>query len=544
MHKVRPPRLTAETLRILRHGERLKIGRSNDYKKGHLHIPDLKVPKKYVTLSVAASTLFGPQTLFSIGYESICTSKVNGRAVKLESRDAKPIVESYTEDVTIYVNANKTDRIVLRVEWVDVNLRVFSKQIQYEGVNEDSPLPGLVDEMHSLGWDFRLTAIERATHYVTVGEHVNLDFQIAVARAIPIVTRKWLDYLLHNADPKQLTDVSKALLLETPGNYAWPDARRRTLLKGVTFEDNKIAPLVKAAGGSIGAGISVAVDKLWEGIKNVDAEVAKAVAAFKRGADSPRPREEPPTRRKRRKIERVDADFFFSQDKPVVQVKLSFDDKGDPSSEVKPESGVERTQESGVVVSSEPCNPPGTATALPEPKISEVADSIEKDFAQPKSTPEAMPEPTEPETSPEMSAVKRKTGDAEPRAKRPKTWVTPKVTLSEAVMDAKKQKEEELDMPSDFSNLVIVEEFELVPRPKARSSTPTGKNFKTFRKVWPRTATSYIALSDAALHDPPPCEFPKNALPHSQPLFVDLQPNGLLSAESDDEVSFAFSRAL
>lgn len=224
---------------MLRANSLLNVGRSHDYKSDgvSLHIGDLKVPKKYITITTGPSELeVLDKTKLTIRFDSICTTTVNDVVYKLPQKEAHPISQSFDADrLVLKVNANKSDRIQLHLVWKPVQLLVFSKRIQYEGQIQPSPLPGIIRDLHSEGLDLRtVTDPLIATHYVTMSDFVDYNLQIAVLCGIPVVSTKWIE-VLENAPDNVATWLSppKDLLLAgTKGDFAFPNHLRRLLLAG------------------------------------------------------------------------------------------------------------------------------------------------------------------------------------------------------------------------------------------------------------------------------------------------------------------------
>lgn len=215
-----------------------KVGRHNDYKydPSCIHIGDLKVPKTYISIAVGETTVTSDvRSPLSITFESICKTTVNGVLYRLASREDAPFTKEFKEDIlTLTVNAHKTNRIQLKIKWVPVNVMVFSKKIEYNGEIQMSPLPKLLEDMHSNGTDIRICGDPiSASHYLTLSDHVDYAYQIAVLRAIPMVTTVWTDFIQQSPDEvdKWLFEPGPQFLLpNTPNNYAYPDHRRTLLL--------------------------------------------------------------------------------------------------------------------------------------------------------------------------------------------------------------------------------------------------------------------------------------------------------------------------
>lgn len=217
------------------------MGRSYEYKSdaSSVYIGDLKVPKKYITISTGPNQLEDiNKTTLQIRFDSICTTTVNGKVYKLPTRESAPITEEFQDEVLVLkVNANKSDRIQLHLKWQPVTVLAFAKRIQFDGDIHPSPLPGILEGLHSQGIDLRSTRDPTlATHYLAMSDFVDHNLKIVVLRGVPVVSTRWTDYLEKNADDvaSWLDPLPSLLLPGTDHNYVFPDRRRSLLLKGYT----------------------------------------------------------------------------------------------------------------------------------------------------------------------------------------------------------------------------------------------------------------------------------------------------------------------
>lgn len=216
------------------------MGRSYEYKSdaASLYIGDLKVPKKYITIITGESLLEDlRKTPLSIKFDSICTTTVNGKVYKLPTRESAPIIEEFDQDeLLLKVNANKSDRIQLHLAWKPVIVLPFAKRIQFEENIQPSPLPQIVETLHELKIDLRLTKDPLlATHYLTMSDYVDFNWKAMVLQSRPVVSTKWTDYLEEHLDDvgKWLDKLDYELILPgTRNDYIYPDPRRCGLLLG------------------------------------------------------------------------------------------------------------------------------------------------------------------------------------------------------------------------------------------------------------------------------------------------------------------------
>ncbi|KAK8440270.1 hypothetical protein ACI3L0_000348 [Candidozyma auris] len=537
-----------EFSRPLRRNSVLKIGRNNDYKNQEdcLHIGDLKVPKKYITVNVGSQEMKSlERSPLSVTFESICTTKVNEEVFKLQSREADPFTKEFSEtDLLLKVNANKSDRIKIRLRWVDVVVLAFSKKMMYEGECIESHLPALIKEIYESGIDIRATSDPlKATHYLTAVDNHDYNLQIALSRAIPVVSEVWAlamrdeqgkveEWLLH-LDQRYLYEKSE-------GNYVFPDSRRRTLLSSVNAivcyhtlnkQTTRLEEWLKCLGcapqmlqvpneeeaeltlqQTTNVQIFVPNDDrlsflqdrantteaLWTAMVNVDASILKVFeASVKREPESIDLR---PTQRKRRKVKKVgDTDFFqFSQASsipiPEEHVEQSHTvEEVQPAgkslqstNEVQQEKG-ETQREKGDIDSSNTSASNESGDAGDQSHEVSKTSTLAEDTTFP--TEELHKRPLEEPSSNEPKRTK-----VEPTRERRK--IIPLVSLADAVRSTKKQadyvvKEElgldEASINESLDNLAIVEEIDLSVRRVKGKPAPVidykgRKNFKSFKK--------------------------------------------------------------
>lgn len=231
------------------------MGRSYEYKSdpSSIYIGDLKVPKKYITITTGQNELeLLEKTSLSIRFDSICTTSVNGKVYKLKTRESDPITEQFHEDdLLLKVNANKSDKIQLHLTWQPVLVLAFSKRILFENEVQPSPLPEIVSSLHSKGFD--ISAVQDptlATHYLAMSDFVDYNLHIAVLRGIPVVSTKWTDYIETNADDvgNWLYKTPENLLLPgSASNYIFPEQQRSLLLAGsntvISYEGSVLKPV-------------------------------------------------------------------------------------------------------------------------------------------------------------------------------------------------------------------------------------------------------------------------------------------------------------
>lgn len=217
------------------------MGRSYEYKSdpANLYIGDLKVPKKYITITTGPSDItLLEKTRLSIRFDSICTTTVNGIVYKLPTRESEPITNDFSDEkLVLKVNANKSDRIQLHLLWLPVLVLAFTKRILFEGQVQPSPLPDILTDLHSQGFDIKTVHDPLlATHYLTMSSFVDYNLQIAVLRGIPVVSTKWTDFIKNNADDVDawlLNILQKLLLPGSENNFVLPNTRRPLLMVGI-----------------------------------------------------------------------------------------------------------------------------------------------------------------------------------------------------------------------------------------------------------------------------------------------------------------------
>ncbi|GEQ72014.1 hypothetical protein JCM33374_g5700 [Metschnikowia sp. JCM 33374] len=227
--------LLSASHRILRLNSSTRVGRNHDYKHDPtcVYIADLKVPKTYITINIGPHTGVSDQpTCLSARFESICTTDVNGRIYKLAKKEAEPFEKTFRgDDLLFKVNANKSDRIKIRIRWVPIVVLPFSKKISFDGVVQQSPLPETISKLIDLGIDLHTTENPlHATHYVSLTDVADYNLQIAVSRAVPVVSNKWCDFLASSPD-----DVDSWIFSIRPDLYL-PDT------KGFDILPNSLRP--------------------------------------------------------------------------------------------------------------------------------------------------------------------------------------------------------------------------------------------------------------------------------------------------------------
>ncbi|OBA19035.1 hypothetical protein METBIDRAFT_13792 [Metschnikowia bicuspidata var. bicuspidata NRRL YB-4993] len=204
------------------------------------------MPTKTTLIKEVAQTSAEPTPL-SVRFESICTTDVNGVIYKLARKDAEPFEQSFNDrDLLFKVNVNKSDKIKLHLRWIPVVVLPFLKKILFGGMVQPSPLPELLKDLKLSGADIRITDDPfEATHYVSLTDQVDYNMQIAILRALPIVSKEWFDMLancLDDVDSWLFTINSDLYLLDTRGNDLNPNHMRTQLLSGsiaVLLSDDK-----------------------------------------------------------------------------------------------------------------------------------------------------------------------------------------------------------------------------------------------------------------------------------------------------------------
>lgn len=550
--------------RPLRRDSTVKIGRSNEYKslEDCLHIGDLKVPKKYLTIQTGPLELHDTdKTPLHITFESICTTLVNGKVHRLPSKEADPVTERFEDDdLLLKVNANKSDRIQLRLRWVDVKILAFSKKMSYDDEVMESPLPTLVNELYEKGIDIRSTLDPLvATHYLTLVDMNDYNMKIALLRAIPVVSYAWTDAIKDEpseVDHWLLNLDEKYLYPKSENNFVFPNSKRSILLTGFNVfvcygtlikHTRRLQDWLKCLGCTptmveVGDELEVenqigqsdnpyvfvqdednkvdflrdrsnTTEVLWKALVEVDTSNLQVF--------TPRVKRESQfndlrltQRKKRRKLEKVgDTDFFlFSQvlstpvPEPVENAPEPVEDVPDVVEETprpaSPSLEVQATEPP--VVDEERKEASRTQLpSLPQPpaEVESTTQSIEFKEDTTKRPPEDVDESEAKRPKPEPPRERRK--------------IIPQVSLADAVLSTKKnaddavKKELGLDETADgvsdkLDNLVIVEEVDLMVRRKATTTEITSdyrgrKNFKKFKKAGsvPKNVTrTFIQLED------------------------------------------------
>lgn len=506
--------LTAESTRALKCNLSLKVGRSHEYKADPacLYIGDLKVPKKYATVRVGGPES-EPTPLFIL-FESICTTHVNGVVYKLPSRDAPPMETAFSERrLLLGVNPNKSDRIKIEIHWVPVNVMVFSKRIEYGGHVQESPLPAELNRLVGSDTDVRVcTDPFKATHYAALTESSDYNLQIAVLRALPVVSKSWCDFLGASLDDVGAWLHSPDRSLCFPNESFRPNPERRTFLNSCNFavctesRSRKQTARVQAWLACLhpqtvqlydmlltlpdlqktrdGAQLpfyaictcadpekSIALfgkinttDDLWRAVLGVDvSQLRKAEPTILKQESQPPLALTFSQRRKRRAIERVsDTNFFLlvPSSAPV------------PSSQDPPPDSLKLVSD----------------TIEKSPSIPLTEETTSFQTAQEKSTQAARSELKRSITPDEQT-------EPPPKRKQPDLKIVPQISLAEAVLMTKQNAissvKSELDAPplQNLGNLITVEEVDFsrnaaapsVPDPKYKGR----KNFKQFKKLGP-----------------------------------------------------------
>lgn len=212
------------------------MGRSNDYKKSPecLFIPDLKVPKKYLSILTGERDVMSQfRTPLSIQFQSICTTDVNGSIHKLKSKDSDPFKVTFDDEVvTLKVNPNKSDLITIVLRWQPVV--IFHKIQRLEDQDARTHLLCVFKN----GLDLSLTEDPLdATHFLTLNSDPEIDtaLRICVLRGIPIVKLEFVAFVeTHLNDVSEWAEsVPLEFLLDT--EYARPNLKRSRLLEGKTI---------------------------------------------------------------------------------------------------------------------------------------------------------------------------------------------------------------------------------------------------------------------------------------------------------------------
>lgn len=577
----------------------MKVGRSNDYKDDSrsLHISDLKVPKKYITIITGTNELSDlSRTPLKIRFESICTTLVNDALYKLPTKDSSPIEADFSDpDLLIKVNANKSDRIRLRLEWKELNICFYLKRILFNGEVHDSPLREKLDAMFEKNLDFRICDVFSATHYLTVGEHVDFDFEVAVLRGLPVLSSDWVEYAIsHPQDLESwLFNIKKSLLLQT--KYSNPDFARSELLKGynavVIDDQNKrrvlrmcnwlqclhsdlVEILLKEdiltrssityvfsstkSGDFVGGQKANTADDLWLAVREKDlsnltvfngASIEAVTSPISAEVELLAPNEkhsltaeEKVSPRKRRKIVKVSEDdfFLFLSAAPTSQIVQPILDSDKQVPEV---------------------SAPGNGSMDENPAI--LIPSLKGDSKHPRyhdevpNAPSAQSESANASPEPQIAPAKRNgspTGD--PLAKRLKSMkLAPKLSLAAAFKTAKHEAEVEFkveEAADDVQGLIVIEEFELKARKKKAQATADyhgRKNFKTFKKVQPDHAfrsprKKYLEMCNEATSNELVLHNEKSETVNTN--FKDMgrvkgfQPNPLFLEEDSEDEDFLF----
>lgn len=503
------------------------MGRSHEYKSdvASLHISDLKVPKKYITITTGPSNIdVIDKTRLSIRFDSICTTTVNDVVYKLPLKQADPITQTFEDDkLVLKVNANKSERIQLHLAWVPVQVLVFSKRIQFEGQIQPSPLPSIMTTLHAKGVDLRtVTDPIIATHYVTMSDFIDYNFQIAVLRGIPVVSTKWVDLIEnapHDATPWLQNPPRELLLSGTKDDYVFPNHDRRLLLAGlrclIYYEGaqlkhvrrlhswlqslgcaNVITMNIKeltretwslfgseslylfsciddSSSGDIFRARANVVSDLWKAVVNVDI-LELQISARDSLFPDPVAKEEPDSlrltqRRKRRRVERVnDTDFFLFSQVSSQAAPESLDITAAPEEDPKDPELVPPVEEDEVTEVN--------ATQIPQEVTKSKGSHGEKSFEFTTETPSDNSQVKAGKMN-EQILEKRKeeisgqTAEIEPLPKKQKVeekWIVPQVSLAEAVLSTRKQAKDEAkkefefdDIGSQLEKLVVVEEIDL-----------------------------------------------------------------------------------
>lgn len=507
------------------------------------------MPKKYITITTGPSKIDSiDKTKLSIRFDSICTTTVNDVVYKLPLKQADPISHTFEDDkLVLKVNANKSERIQLHLAWVPVQVLVFSKRIQFEGQIQPSPLPRIMTSLHAKGVDLRtVTDPLLATHYVTMSDFIDYNFQIAVLRGIPVVSTKWVDLIEnapHDATPWLQNPPRELLLSGTKHDYVFPNHDRRLLLAGlhclIYYEGAQLKHVRRlhswlqclgcasvitldikelnreswslfgseslylfsciddsSSGDIFRARANVATD-LWRAVVDVDI-LELQISARDSLFPDPVAKEEPESlrltqRRKRRRVERVnDTDFFlFSQisSQPVPEsLDITAASEGDPKGlELVPPLDVDEVTETN-------------ATQTPQEVTKSTGSHIKNSFESTTETPFGISQVKTGKENREKrkEEISGETAEIEPLPKKQKVeekWIVPQVSLAEAVLSTRKRAENDAkkefefdDIGSQLEKLVVVEDIDLS---RKKESVPLvsialyngRKNFKKFKKT-------------------------------------------------------------
>lgn len=506
-----------------------KVGRHNDYKSDPscIHIGDLKVPKTYISISVGDSVLASDlKSPISITFESICKTTVNGELYRLASRDDSSFTKEFTDDnLLLTVNAHKTNRIRIKIDWIPLNVMPFSKKIEYNGEIQESPLPRLLEEMHSSGIDIRMCSDPLlATHYLTLSDHVDYALQIAVLRAIPVVTTAWTDFIQrtpHMVEEWLFQPRPEFLLPNTANDYVFPNAARTFLLSGksivLCYQErlkhlSRLEAWVKILGCNsiqllnINDSVSsitkihaefTAEDKyafsvdsdenicrekfkdlntsqdLWTSVITLSTLNLKPLKKIdKSDVVTSKNEESTPKfsqRRKRRKVERVSETDFFqfshpSSSYPAQEAdSLRINEVLEETFVPVESKEVERLNNESLEANnarSQNSKPPPISQA----KSIELGDEAEKDISHTN------------EHTPKEQAPIEPVNDEGPALKKMKTsknsnWIVPQVSLAEAIRTTKEESDKSAkrdtlvdNVDGELQKLVLIEEVELVVR--------------------------------------------------------------------------------
>lgn len=535
----------------------IKVGRANEYKAQNdcLHIGDLKVPKKYIVIHTGSQSLESTdQTPISITFESICTTTVNGEVYKLPNKEAEPITKNFTEtDLLLKVNANKSDRIQLRLQWLDLNPVVFFKKMSYDNEVMESPLPTLVRSLYESGTDIRMVLDPLdASHYLTLVDMNDHNMRIALLRAIPVVSYAWVDAI--KDEPEKVDDwlvnlKDEYLYPKSENNFVYPDVRRQTLLSGInsfvcygTFNKQvkRLQDWIKCLGSEpkmvevessksaeelLADSISPYVffveddekvqflrdrsnspESLWKAVINCSiANLQQFPILVKRESQPGDLRLT--QRKKRRKLEKVgDTDFFLFSQVLSTPVPETTEVHETVPELVTPSVQVEATNDSPSVSKEELLGATEPPLLIEEQPTDNKADEQPPQSNEPSV--ESNKRPLDTIIEPEPKKPK-----PEPPIQRKK--IIPRVSLADAVLSTKKQADDVVkrelgldgfpaDVNQKLDNLVIVEEVELLVRRSIKTDEVSPdykgrKNFKKFRKVGqvPKNVTrSFIQLEE------------------------------------------------
>lgn len=539
--------LIAETTRVLKANSVTKVGRDHSYKSdpSSVHISDLKVPKKYAAITVGSreSNDNSPSPL-SIRFESICTTDANGKIFKLPSRDSDPIEQEFSDkEILLKINANKSDRIRLRLKWEEVTIMPFAKKILFGGDVQQSPFPEDLEALRQQEIDIRITADPFiATHYAAPTEHVDYNLQIAVLRGIPIVTAAWLEYLAKYPDNVDhwLHSIDSGLILRS--SYTLPDSRRMTFMANacvVLCTDNinlkassrlqkwlsllgvellilessttsSTVSLVKEIEQRFGSEQKIIpfnacsgdlrcrelfglkfnnLDDLWRAVESADEQKLKFMSVEDLPHDELLIKEEPeslrPTqRRKRRKVTKVsDTDFFLFTPNTSSPAERANELRMDFQEDLQPQQQIE--QESSITGSfSIRARSPVDQQSYRAQESSNQTESNNENEAHGNEIDDNIEERKE--------EVEKDTRTEEPPQKKPKlAKIIPQVSLVDAIISTKQEavrnakQEVTDDLDGKLSDLVIVEEVNLLVRREVTSAAvelvPAYRGRKNFK---------------------------------------------------------------